>query len=187
MKATAPAANPRRGRCRRSCAQARWFSAIGDGAASNLGSGATHDGVDGAQHRHECCAAAGCSPEKRRRRLGCFRYRVDGRRSLVGGAVSNAGNLRAWCVRELRLDIDEAGLERALAARPAPRHGLTVEPLWSAERSPDWEEDSHGAIRGITQRTTALDILQAATEATYDPSCADRRTSCLRGWPRGRR
>ncbi len=163
---TAPAANPRRGRPVELRA-ARWFSAIGDGAASNLGSGATHDGVTalniGTSAALRWMLTGEAAPP-----FGLFRYRVDGRRSLVGGAVSNAGNLRAWCVRELRIDIDEAGLERALAARPAPRHGLTVEPLWSAERSPDWEEDRHGAIRGITQRTTALDILQAATEATYD-------------------
>jgi gluconokinase len=68
-------------------------------------------------------------------------------------------------VRELRLD--ETGLERALAARPAPRHGLEVQPLWTAERAPEWEEEGRGSIGGITQRTTALDILQAATEATY--------------------
>ena len=141
-----------------------WFPAIGDGAASNLGSGAT--AADVAALNVGTSAAlrivtAGREPAP----FGLFRYRVDAARSLIGGAVSNAGNLRAWCVRELRLD--EARLERALAARPAPAHGLTVQPLWTAERAPDWEEGGTGVISGITQQTTALDILQAATEATY--------------------
>jgi gluconokinase len=143
---------------------ARWFSAIGDGAASNLGSGATHGGV-AALNVGTSAALRVVLTGRPAAPFGLFRYRVDADRYLIGGAVSNAGNLRAWCVRELRLD--EAGLERALAARPAPRHGLSVRPLWTAERAPDWEEDQRGAICGITQRTSALDILQAAIEATY--------------------
>jgi gluconokinase len=143
----------------------RWFCAIGDGAASNLGSGATHEGV-AALNVGTSAALRMVLKGRPMAPFGLFRYRIDAERYLIGGAVSNAGNLRAWCVRELRLD--EAGIERALAARRVPRHGLTVLPLWTAERAPDWEEGGqHGAISGITQRTTALDILQAATEATY--------------------
>ena len=40
-------------------------------------------------------------------------------------------------------------------------------PFWTAERAPAWNEDATGAIHGITQHTTALDLLQAITEATY--------------------
>jgi gluconokinase len=143
---------------------ASWFPAIGDGAASNLGSGATHAGV-AALNVGTSAALRMVRSDRAAAPFGLFRYRVDAGRFLVGGAVSNAGNLRAWCMRELRLD--ESGLERALAARPVPRHGLAVAPLWTAERAPDWEENQGGVISGITQRTTALDILQAATEATY--------------------
>jgi gluconokinase len=143
---------------------ARWFSAIGDGAASNLGSGATHPGVAALNVGTSAALRIVVSGQPEAP-FGLFRYRVDADRYLIGGAISNAGNLRAWCVRELRLEED--GLERALAARPAPQHGLDVRPFWTAERAPDWEEDMHGAVSGITQRTTALDILQAATEATY--------------------
>src|SRR5439155_9607313 len=95
--------------------------------------------------------------------FGLFCYRVDERRFLIGGALSNAGNLRAWCVRELRLNEDS--IERELAARPAPLHGLSVLPFWLAERAPSWDEKKTGAIAGITQHTSALNILQAFTEA----------------------
>ncbi len=144
--------------------QARWFPAIGDGAASNLGSGATHRGI-AALNVGTSAALRIVETGQAKAALGLFRYRVDAERLLIGGAISNAGNLRAWCVRELRLD--DAGLERALSRRATPEHGLTVQPLWTAERAPDWEEEGRGSIAGITQRTTALDILQAATEATY--------------------
>jgi gluconokinase len=42
-----------------------------------------------------------------------------------------------------------------------------VLPFWTAERAPTWNEDATGAIHGITQHTTALDLLQAITEATF--------------------
>jgi gluconokinase len=42
--------------------------------------------------------------------------------------VSNAGNLRAWCLRELKL-TDGPELEAALAARTGPDHGLVVLPI----------------------------------------------------------
>ena len=146
-------------------AAARWYSALGDGAASNLGSGATRPGF--------AAINVGTSAALRVMRggpvkpfpFGLFCYRVDAERHLIGGAVSNAGNLRAWCLRELRLD--DSAIEREMAARPLPAHGLTVIPFWSAERAPTWNEDRRGRIDGLTFGTTALDILQALTEASY--------------------
>jgi gluconokinase len=98
--------------------------------------------------------------------LGLFCYRVDAARYLVGGAISNAGNLRAWCLRELRLP-DDAALETELAKRPAPVPNLHVLPFWTAERAPRWNEDQTGAIVGMTQATTSLDLFQAIVEASY--------------------
>lgn len=143
-----------------------WFPGIGDGAASNLGSGATRPGL--AAINVGTSAALRVMRERGavRAPFGLFCYRVDARRFLVGGAVSNAGNLRAWCLRELRLPA-EVELEAELAHRPAPAHGLVVLPFWTAERAPAWNEEATGAIHGITQHTTSLDLLQAITEATY--------------------
>ncbi len=149
---------------------ALWYPAIGDGAASNLGSGATRPGLaainfgTSAAVRVMNRAPAGKSA---RAPFGLFCYRVDEERTLIGGAISNAGNLRAWCLRELKLDADEERIERALSERPAPDHGLDVLPFWSAERSPTWREDVAGAVVGIHHATTALDLLQAITEASY--------------------
>jgi gluconokinase len=145
--------------------EAQWFPAIGDGAASNLGSGAVEDGL--------AALNVGTSAALRimRRRgpvrapFGLFCYRVDEQRFLVGGAVSNAGNLRAWCLRELRLEA--AAVEKQLAKRSQPQSGLIVLPFWSAERAPTWNEEQPGVILGITHDTTAVDLLQAITEASY--------------------
>jgi gluconokinase len=143
-----------------------WFPAIGDGAASNLGSGATRPGLAAINVGTSAAIRVMREGAEARAPLGLFCYRVDKRRYLVGGAVSNAGNLRAWCLRELRI-TDGPELEAALASRLAPEHGLTILPFWTAERAPTWNEDATGCIQGIRQSTGALDILQALTEATF--------------------
>ena len=143
-----------------------WFPGIGDGAASNLGSGATQPGL--AAINVGTSAALRVMHEGRvaRAPFGLFAYRVDAQRFVVGGAVSNAGNLRAWCLRELKLSED-AELEGELASRPGPAPGLTVLPFWTTERAPNWNEEVNGAICGLTQSTSALDLLQAITDASY--------------------
>ena len=144
-----------------------WFPGIGDGAASNLGSGATRPGLAALNVGTSAALRVMRQGKTARAPLGLFCYRVDAERYLVGGAVSNAGNLRAWCLRELQVESDTVALEEQLAARPGPDHGLTVLPFWTAERAPTWNEDLRGAVLGLTQHTTSLDLLQAITEATY--------------------
>lgn len=149
---------------------AHWFPAIFDGAASNLGSGATTPGS--AAINVGTSAAVRIMYRTSRRApakapLGLFCYRVDAERHLIGGAVSNAGNLRAWCLRELHLPDDPDIIEEVLAKRRTPDHGLLVLPFWNAERAPNWREDAGGTVVGITQATTAMDLLQAITESSY--------------------
>ncbi|HEX4139605.1 MAG TPA: gluconokinase [Candidatus Methylacidiphilales bacterium] len=146
-----------------------WFPAIGDGAASNLGSGATRPGVAAINVGTSAALRVVLAKKPARGALapfGLFCYRVDESRRLLGGAVSNAGNLRAWALRELKLP-DAAAIEKALAKRPGPAEGLTLLPFWIAERAPTWPEEMPSVIAGVTQATTALDLLQALQEATY--------------------
>ena len=143
-----------------------WFPAIGDGAASNLGSGATRPGLAAINVGTSAALRVMRSGRTVRPPFGLFGYRVDAERYVVGGAVSDAGNLRAWCLRELRLP-DDAAIEAALAARPGPAPGLTVLPFWTSDRAPTWNEQATGVIHGLSASTTALDLLQAITEASY--------------------
>ena len=143
---------------------APWFPAIGDGAASNLGSGGTGPATAAINFGTSAAFRVVTDRVPADLPFGLFAYRLDLERYVIGGASSNAGNLRAWCRRELGLP-DDAALEAALAERPLPDHGLTVLPYWSGERAPRWRETVTGAVAGIRQSTTALDILQATTEA----------------------
>jgi gluconokinase len=147
-----------------------WHPAIGDGAASNLGSGATLPGIAainiGTSAALRVVMTSRPSPGQPLAPFGLFAYRVDDRRRLLCGAVSNAGNLHAWAMRELRLPPDPAVLEKLIRARGPVEH-LTVLPFWLAERAPTWPEDLPSAMMGITQATTAIDLVLALQDATY--------------------
>ncbi|MBA3652416.1 MAG: carbohydrate kinase, partial [Chthoniobacterales bacterium] len=140
------------------------YSAIGDGAASNLGSGASTRGVV-AINVGTSAAVRAVTMSDARLPFGLFRFVVDEKRSLVGGAVSNAGNLRAWCLRELSLPNDEGAVEKILRQSSAGSASLTILPFWVKERAPTWPEHLDGVIHGLTQASTAADLLQAATTA----------------------
>lgn len=144
-----------------------WFPAIGDGAASNLGSGAVHSALGAINVGTSAALRVMKEGTSVKAPFGLFAYRVDARRYLVGGAVSNAGNLHAWCLRELKINNTPEALEKAMAGRAFPEHGLTVLPFWTAERAPTWDENAQGVILGLRQSTDALDILQAVTEGFY--------------------
>jgi gluconokinase len=144
-----------------------WFPAIGDGAAGNLGSDAIAAPRAAMNVGTSAALRLVVREIPRRFPAGLFCYRVDARRPLLGGAISNAGNLRAWALAQLRLPDRPALVERALAGRTLPEHGLTVLPFWTGERSPTWPEGVGGTVTGLTYATTALDLLQALIEATY--------------------
>jgi gluconokinase len=145
--------------------EARIFQAIGDGAAGNLGCGA--------EARGRVAINVGTSAavrimesglEHRPVPFGLFRYVVDRQRTVIGGAVSNAGNLHQWCLRELRVDeIEPQAMRRSFAAND----GLAVLPFWVNERAPTWPENLGGAIVGLTQSTEAAEILRATACAGY--------------------
>jgi len=140
-----------------------WYPAVGDGAASNVGSDcvdpsriALNVGTSAAIRL--VTGASGAAP------IGLWRYRVDPRRALIGGATSEGGNVYAWCHDVLKL-APSAEVERALATRVPDSHGLTVLPFLAGERAPGWRGDRRAVIGGLSLSTTALDIAHAAMEA----------------------
>jgi gluconokinase len=92
---------------------------------------------------------------------GLWCYRVDGKRFILGGSLSNGGEVYRWVARTLKLPPDP---EARIAERQPGVHGLTMLPYLAGERSPYWRPDLRAAITGMTLATTPLDILQAALE-----------------------
>lgn len=159
-----------------------WFPALGDGACSNIGCGAVVPerialmvGTSGAmrvmceedgrpnlfgERPPQVEASVQC-----RAPFGLWCYRADARRFLLGGALSNGGNVFSWMRRTLRLDDD---LEARLSPMPPDAHGLTVLPFLAGERCPHWRGDARAAIVGLSWDTEPIDILRAGLEAvTY--------------------
>ena len=140
-----------------------WFPAVGDGAASNVGSGcvdATRMALNvGTSAALRVLGGPLSSPSR-----GLWRYRLDRRVSLLGGALSEGGNAHAWCRKVLGLP-DDAATDVALAGLGADDHGLTVLPFLAGERAPGWRGERRGVLAGLTLDTTALAILRAMLEA----------------------
>jgi gluconokinase len=144
-------------------ARVPWFPALGDGACSNVGAGCTTParaalmvGTSGAMR--VCLTAESVTiPE------GLWCYRVDGRRLLLGGSLSNGGSLYAWLTETLRLPAPER-VERELAAMEADTHGLTVLPFLAGERSVGWVATARAAVVGLSRATQPMDVLRAGLE-----------------------
>jgi gluconokinase len=95
---------------------------------------------------------------------GLWVYRVARRHSLVGGALSEGGNLFAWLHETLKLEPD-ATVEAELAGLPADGHGLTVLPFLAGERSPGWHGSARAVIAGLSLHTRPVEILKAGLES----------------------
>ncbi len=139
-----------------------WFPAVGDGATANVGSGCVSPkrvaltvGTTSAL-RVVLTARVEAIPS------GLWCYRVDGRRSLLGGALSEGGSVFAWLRSALRFDLE--GLEKKLSALEPDGHGLTVLPFFAGERAPGWAGGARATFHGVSLATTPLHLLQASLE-----------------------
>jgi len=142
-----------------------WLPAVGDGGCSNLGAGcaspdrfAVMVGTSGAER------VVWSPPARFKVPWGTWCYRVDERRTVVGGALNDGGSLLDWLRATLRLPSLRRA-EAELAALEADRHGLMVLPFWAGERSPGWADDARGAIVGLRLSTRPVEILRACLEA----------------------
>lgn len=145
-----------------------FFTAIGDGAAGNLGCGADAAGRIAINIGTSAAVRLMCRGDRASSTpFGLFRYVVDPDRTVLGGAVSNAGNLRKWCLRELRLGDNSRAEKKALSRSAAANDEITVLPFWVGERAPTWPENLRGTIVGLSQASSATAILRATTCAVY--------------------
>ena len=139
---------------------ARWYPSVGDGVASNIGGDCSRPGyvalslgTSGAMR----VVVPGTPDETP---AGLFVYRIDADSSLVGGALSNAGNLYAWLNNVLAIE-DEA----AVGALEPDGHGLTLLPFLAGERAPGWNDRAEAVFMGMTFNTRPEHLLRAGMEA----------------------
>ncbi|MGC4105774.1 MAG: gluconokinase [Thermomicrobiales bacterium] len=146
-----------------------WFAAIGDGAAANVGAGcvgadriALTVGTSGAMRTivpDEALIAQGTPPGQ------LWIYRLDRDHRVLGGALSNGGNVTGW-IADRFADGDFIRLTTEATAMHPDNHGLTVLPFLAGERSPSWDDAATGTITGLKLATTPAEVFRATLEAT---------------------
>lgn len=141
-------------------AAAKWFPVIADGVADSVGAGCSTS--DKAALMVGTSAAMRVVLGKVPRRIphGLWCYRVDSKRVIVGGALSDGGNLYELLKQRFALKGD---LESELANRETP-DGLVVIPFFHGERSTGYDENARGAIIGMSAEHDGIDVLRAAME-----------------------
>lgn len=145
---------------------AKWFLAIGDGAANNVGANcvtrekaALMIGTSGAMR----VIYEGEPPQEIPAGLWC--YRLDKKRVVIGGALSDGGGLYRWLKDTLKLTGTDDEIESQIAKTAPDSHGLTFLPFLAGERSTNWNAAARGAILGLNSATDPVEIAQAALEA----------------------
>jgi gluconokinase len=143
-------------------ANAEWFLPTADGATNNVGSGCVASdtaalmvGTSGAM-RVILREPPKTIPD------GLWCYRVDHRRAILGGALSDGGGLLDWMRTNLNLPKNA---ESIIAKRLPAKSSITVEPYFAGERSTGYDENATGSILNLTMANHAVDVYQAAMEA----------------------
>lgn len=142
-------------------AAAKIFPAIGDGACSNIGSGCADETKIGLNAGTSGALRVVLRDFDGEPPRGLWRYRVDRNRSIVGGALSNVGNVMVWARENLRLP--EEWQSEVEAMMPGD-HGLTVLPFLAGERAPLWNGNARLVIEGASWNTDAPHMMRAVLE-----------------------
>jgi len=140
-------------------ASAKWYPALGDGACSNLGCGAVTPGTAALMVGTSGALRVVLETDDPPNVPGGWTYRVDERRAIVGGALSNAGNVLSWLGRTFpKLDL------RSVVSRVSGGADPIALPLLAGDRSPTWDDGARAAIAGIGLGTSPEEIARAMIE-----------------------
>jgi gluconokinase len=143
-------------------ARAAWFPATADGYASNVGNGATDATTVAVAAATSGAARVLVTGTPQKLPAGLWCYRVDARRSLLGGALNDVGRMVVWLTATLRLP-DRAGMAAALL-KPPSAAAPTVLPFLTGERSTGWAAGARAVFTDVTGVTTPGDLFRGAVE-----------------------
>jgi gluconokinase len=154
-----------------------WFPATGDGAAACVGSGCASLENWSLTIGTSSAIRVVIPPEQVIPPMGLWLYLIDAKRAVLGGALSEGGNLLTWLDSVLKLPA-LAEAESLVAALQPDGHGVTMLPFISGERSPGWHASARMTISGIQAHLSPADLLRAGMEAlayqlaaVYDQVC----------------
>ncbi len=141
-----------------------WFPAIGDGASACIGSGCIDATRWSLTMGTSSAIRVVIEPGRVLPPPGLWLYFIDARRAVLGGALSEGGNLLNWLSNSLKLpSLKDA---EPFAASLAPdSHALTILPFISGERSLGWHSEARLTITGLSRDSSPAAILRAGYEA----------------------
>ena len=141
-----------------------WFPAIGDGAAACIGSGCIDATCWSLTMGTSSAIRVVVEPGSVLPPPGLWLYFIDAKRAVLGGALSEGGNLLNWLCDSLKLPpLKDA---EPLATSLAPdSHALTILPFISGERSLGWHSEACLTITGLSRDSSPAAILRAGYEA----------------------
>jgi gluconokinase len=141
-----------------------WFPATGDGASACIGSGCASIENWSLTIGTSSAIRVVLPPERVVPPMGLWLYLIDAQRAVLGGALSEGGNMLNWLDSVLKLP-SLADAEDLVAPFKPDEHGLTILPFISGERSLGWHADARMTIMGIQAHTSPADLLRAGMEA----------------------
>ncbi len=141
-----------------------WFPAIGDGVAAAVGSGCANTDTWSLTIGTSSAVRVVLPPERAVPSAGLWMYLIDAKRAIMGGALSEGGNMLNWIDTTMKLPpLPEA--EPLIAFLKPDAHGLTILPFISGERSLGWHANARMTIMNLHAHTSPADILRAGMEA----------------------
>lgn len=140
----------------------KWFPAISDGLGASLGAGAVDSRTIGASAATTGALRVMVSGDVETVPHGLWCYRVDRKRSLMGGAVNDVGRAVTWAHQNLALPGEDQ-ISEALLADPSEGTPLVL-PFLTGERSTGWASDATALFTGIRGATTPLQIYRGIVE-----------------------
>ncbi|MEV4351336.1 gluconokinase [Actinoplanes sp. NPDC049596] len=132
-------------------ARAAWFPVITDGLASNIGAGAIDATVMAAATATSGALRVLLDGPADPLPFGLWNYRVDAKRTLLGGAINDVGRAVSWAESTLRLS---PSLAEVLTAPPSDATPLVL-PYLTGERAPGWAGSARAVFGGVSAATDA--------------------------------
>jgi gluconokinase len=141
-------------------ARAAWFPVITDGFASNIGAGATDATVLTAATATSGALRVLLDGPADPLPFGLWNYRVDARRTLLGGAINDVGRAVSWAQGTLQLGSE---LATVLTAAPSDATPLVL-PYLTGERAPGWVGGARAIFGGVSAATDADALFRGVIE-----------------------
>lgn len=143
---------------------ASWLPCESDGVTGNLGSGCDTPARVAVQVGTSSAIRVMAPGTVAAIPGGLWCYLASREVSLLGGALSEGGNLLDWLRAMLGARRFAEAARKAADLEPGA-HGLTVLPFIAGERSPGWRPDARAAFAGISLDTRPEELVRAAEES----------------------